>query len=111
MSVAVAALAIASAVQQKAMRRKANRKELLIALLAWVVWAGSRPGGMSMAASLVRLDRSSWRAEEGKFILPSWWSRRVANALTMRIPKTAMASRPATRATALLIPEAAPANF
>src|SRR5215468_11225692 len=99
--VAVAALASARVEQQQATRRKAKRKESSMAAFALASCVGSRPDGKSMAASLVRLERTAWRAVGGKSRWASWRARRVANELTIKIPKTAMASRPATRATAL----------
>ena len=58
MRVAVTALATDRAAQQKVTRRKAKRNELSMAVFALAVCAGSRPDGGSIAASLVRLERS-----------------------------------------------------
>src|SRR5258705_4761790 len=110
-SAAVAALNTASEAQQYATMRKAKIKALETAAFTSeaIFWSISL-AGTSMAASLVRFERASLRTCWDTPSVDNSCSRSIANAFTITMPNTATASSPATRATALLMPEAAPAR-
>ena len=69
---------------------------------------GSRAVGTCNPASLVSSVRSSRRTAGGSEKPARLWFKRRPKAFTITTPNTAIASTPATRATALLIPEAVP---
>ena len=74
------------------------------------VMFASRPEGTSRPASLISFDRTYWRMPGGSTPLARVRLRLKLNNFTITIPRIAMASTPATRATALLMPEAVPAR-
>src|SRR5271168_5561170 len=75
-----------------------------------VVVSESRPEGRSRPASLISFDRTYWRMP-GAMTPPIRLRFKLAlNNFTITSPRIATASMPATRAIALLIPEAVPAR-
>ena len=110
MRAATAALATARAAQIRFTRRNAETKAWAIAVWMAELVCESRPSGTSRPASLMTLDWIWWRAAGARFKPARECCRLALKALTMTIPKMATASTPATRDTALLIPEAVPAR-
>src|SRR3981189_3062468 len=87
---------------------KTNAREIDARITAVV--SASSPAGKSRPASLISFDLMYWKMPGG-----SSWSARLRfklelNTFTITIARIAMASTLATRATALLMPEAVPAR-
>src|SRR6202044_3514543 len=90
--------------------RNPNTKASPIDLLMAALTLGARPAGIGNPASLIAFALISCRTAVGSDnrVRPSF-SRKL-KAFPITIPRIARASPPATRATALLTPEAVPAR-
>ena len=91
--------------------RKPLTKDSSIARLTTGRVPGCNSFGSSAPASLFRWVASASRAEDVSSISAKRWSSRRSKLCSITIPKTAIASNPAVREIALLIPDATPTRF
>lgn len=105
---AMAALAMARPAQSSMMMRNPNTNDCRITLASADLVLGLRFSGAWRPASWASCARRSSRIADGRERCRNARSKRTRKAQTITMPRTAMASTPATRATALLIPEAMP---
>src|SRR5262249_22132021 len=90
--------------------RKPTMNESAIARLTLTAVSGSIVAGGFIAANFARSLSNRCRASGDSSELSSRRSSALLNVWSMATPKTAIASNAATRATALLAPEATPAR-
>src|SRR5262245_13531312 len=109
MSAPAAAAASASAEAQIITSRNADTKPSSIARCVPTRWAGSIGAVISAPANFGNSRSTVARAGAGSLSWSSAGLTRALKARTSTIPNTAIATRPATRATALLTPDATPA--
>src|SRR5258706_1993470 len=106
---ALPALSRANAAPSSETRRKAITNDSSIARLSAACASPPTLVGMVMPASLVRCASIACCTPGDRCSVARWLSRLLVKTERATIPKTAMASSPAARETALLIPEAIPA--
>ena len=107
---AATALAAASPAARPATRRNPETNAACIACWMTACISSLTPSGNFRLTKSVLRPTSSDRISEGSGSARTRSARARLNALSMITPKTAMASKEAVRATALLMPEATPAR-
>src|ERR1700735_111311 len=107
---ATAELATERAAQMRVTMRKPKTKAWEMDARSSAVVGASRLEGRSRPASLISLERTYWRMSGGSGTPARLRFKLPLNNFTKTIPRMATASTPATRATALLMPEAVPAR-
>ena len=102
-------LPIDSPAQQSRTTRNPERKLSAMACRIASTVCASRPSGSSSPASSDSLERTSLTIFCGSIRSVRFFSKCESKFFTITVPNMAMARTPATRATALLIPDAVPA--